>query len=75
MICTICKQGETQAGHVTVTLERGGTTIVFKGVPALVCENCGEAYLDEAVVLALWGAAETAVHEGVEVVVRHYVAA
>lgn len=75
MICTICKQGETQAGHVTVTLERGGTTIVFKDVPAQVCDNCGEAYLDEAVVMDLWQAAETAVCECVEVVVRHYVAA
>ena len=48
MKCVICKQGETQPGTTTVTLERGTTTVVFKNVPAEVCETCGEAYLDAA---------------------------
>lgn len=48
MKCVICKQGENLLGTVTVTLERDGTTLVFKNVPAQVCENCGEAYVDEA---------------------------
>ncbi|MCA9913998.1 MAG: type II toxin-antitoxin system MqsA family antitoxin, partial [Anaerolineae bacterium] len=34
MKCVICKQGDTRPGTVTVTLERGGTTLVFKNVPA-----------------------------------------
>ena len=29
-----------------MTLERDTTTVVFKNVPAEVCENCGEAFLD-----------------------------
>jgi YgiT-type zinc finger domain-containing protein len=48
MKCTICKQGTARAGHCTVTLERLGTVVVIRGVPAMVCEQCGEYYLDEA---------------------------
>jgi YgiT-type zinc finger domain-containing protein len=44
--CVVCKKGETKAGKATVTLERDGATLVFKGVPARVCANCGEEYVD-----------------------------
>ncbi|MBD2194037.1 MULTISPECIES: type II toxin-antitoxin system MqsA family antitoxin [Calothrix] len=49
MQCVICKYGNTQPGFVTVTLERDHTIIILKGVPAEVCNNCGEYYLDTAV--------------------------
>lgn len=39
MKCVICKHGETRPGKTTVTLERGGATIVVKGVPAWICDN------------------------------------
>jgi len=71
----ICKEGETQAGTVTVTLERGKTTLVFKGVPAQVCENCGEAYVDDSTTAQLLQAAETALLTGVQVEVREFAAA
>ena len=45
MKCVICKNGETRDGAATVTLERGGATVVVKEVPAEVCGNCGEYYL------------------------------
>lgn len=44
MKCVICKRGETRQGKTTVTLERDGTTLVVKGVPASVCANCGEEH-------------------------------
>ena len=75
MNCVVCKHGETEAGEVTVTLERGGTTLVVKKVPAQVCENCGEEYVGEAVAAALLRKAEEAARAGVEVEVRHYAAA
>lgn len=53
MKCVICKHGETQAGHTTVTLERGETVLVFRNVPAQVCANCGEAYVSEEVTAQL----------------------
>lgn len=30
MKCVICKQGETQPGKVTVTLDQDGATLVFR---------------------------------------------
>ena len=72
MKCLICRTGETTAGRTTVTLERDGTTLVFKDVPAEVCPNCAEAYVDEAVTAELLEKARDAAREGVEVDVRRY---
>ncbi|MGQ0571780.1 MAG: type II toxin-antitoxin system MqsA family antitoxin, partial [Armatimonadota bacterium] len=67
--------GETQLGKTTVTLERGGTTLVFKGVPAQVCPNCGEAYVDEEITKRLLRIAEEAARSGVQVDIREFIAA
>jgi YgiT-type zinc finger domain-containing protein len=75
MKCVICRQGETQPGTTTVTLERGGMTLVIKGVPARVCDNCGEEYVDERVTEQLLATADQAAQAGVQVDVRQYVAA
>jgi YgiT-type zinc finger domain-containing protein len=53
MKCVVCKNGETKIGRTTVTLERDGATLVFKGVPARVCANCGEAYVDGEITASL----------------------
>ena len=50
MKCLICNLGETHEGFATATLERGQATLVFKRVPAQVCTNCGEEYINDAVV-------------------------
>jgi predicted XRE-type DNA-binding protein len=47
-------------------MERGEATIVFKDVPADVCDTCGEAYLDEDVSAAVYEEAEAAVEAGVQ---------
>jgi len=75
MKCVICKQGETKPGKVTVTLERDGMTLVFKGVPASVCANCGEEYVDEKTTAQLLRTAEEAAKAGVQVDIREYIAA
>lgn len=75
MKCSICKRGDTSAGKATVTLEKNGTTLVFRSVPAQVCQNCGEEYVDEAVTTQLLKAAEEASRVGVQVDVREYKAA
>ena len=75
MKCVICKHGDTAPGLVTITLERGGTTIVIKGVPAEVCENCGEQYVDEQTTSRLLSQSEQAIAAGVQVEVRGYAAA
>ena len=75
MTCVICKSGETQPGTATVTLEREGATVVIKRVPARVCKNCGEEYVEESVTASLLETAEEAVRAGVQVDVRTYAAA
>ena len=75
MNCVICKQGETRPGNVTVTLERETTILVVRAIPAQVCENCGEEYLDENVSTQLLEQAEIAAGQGIQVEVREFVAA
>ena len=75
MTCVICKNGETRPGTATVTLEREGATVVIKRVPARVCKNCGEEYVDEGITAHLLKTAEEAVRAGVQVDVRTYEAA
>jgi YgiT-type zinc finger domain-containing protein len=75
MKCVICKHGETRRGTATVTLRRDATTLVVKGVPADVCDNCGEEYVDEVTTAQLLRRLEEAAVAGVEVDVREYIAA
>jgi len=74
MKCVICKHGETKSGTATVTLERSGSTVIFKEVPADVCENCGEYYLSESTTQKLMARAEEAVRNGVEVEIQRFAA-
>ena len=75
MKCPICKHGNTRTGVASITLERGDTTVMFKYVPAQICENCGEVYHDAAVTRSLLQQADQAVKGGVEIDVRRYAAA
>lgn len=75
MKCVVCKHGETKPGSISVTLERGELTLVLKAVPAEVCENCGEQYVDSATADRLLREAEKAAAAGVRVEIRTYAAA
>ena len=75
MMCPICRHGETQPGTTTVTLERGALTFVAKNVPAMVCANCGEEYLDSSTGEQVLRMAEEAAASGVRVDVRAFRAA
>lgn len=75
MKCPICRQGETHPGTATLVLERDALTMVVRHVPAEVCENCGEEYVDEATAAVTLEHAEAAAREGVTVEVREYAVA
>ncbi len=75
MNCVICKHGEPQPGVTTITLERDAMTLVIKEVPARVCPNCGEEYLDESVTDQLLAMVDQAMDAGVRVNIRRFVAA
>lgn len=74
MDCVICKHSATEAGFVTVSLNRGSTVIVVREVPALICANCGEYYLSEGVSQKLLEKASAAVASGAEVEILRYAA-
>ncbi|MCI0353865.1 MAG: type II toxin-antitoxin system MqsA family antitoxin [Acidobacteria bacterium] len=74
MKCVVCKLGETSPGQTTVTLEREGAALVVRKVPAQICENCGEAYVDAAVTRRLLQAAQEALRAGGQVDVREFAA-
>ena len=66
MECVICKHGATKQGFVTFTLERENVIIVFKNVPALVCDNCGDFYLTTDTSKMLLEKANQTMKKGVE---------
>lgn len=74
MKCVLCRHGETSPGRVTVPLQRGETSVIFKDVPAEVCDNCGEYYLSQQVTEKLLARAEEAVRSGAEVEILRYAA-
>ena len=54
MRCAICRLGELSPGRTTVTFDDDeGSTVVIRHVPAEVCDNCGEAFVDDAAAQAM----------------------
>jgi len=75
MTCVICKQGKTAPGTTRMTVERGATVLVFRGVPDQVCDNCGETYWGADAVDRLQEMLAAPAQSGVQVEVREYIAA
>ena len=75
MKCLVCKHGVLKPGRTTATVERDGTTIVVRNVPAEVCETCGEDYLDATVASSLEIVLQQATGSGVRFELREYQAA
>jgi YgiT-type zinc finger domain-containing protein len=72
MKCVICKDGKTRNGVTSVTLERDDMLFVIKQVPAQICSNCGEAYVDEKVTESILDIAERAFQEGIQIEICQY---
>ena len=72
MKCVFCPTGETRPGISSITLERGGTTIVIQYVPSDVCDTCGVAYYSDEITDLLLKQAEQAYQDKIAVEVRRY---
>ena len=70
--CLICKQTDTRPGTATLTLKHGASTFVVNDVPAQVCPNCGEEYVDADVTARLQRSAEAMAHSGKSLDVRSF---
>ena len=47
MVCLVCKHKRFKKGTTILPVERGNAILLITDIPARVCENCGETYLDE----------------------------
>ena len=75
MKCVICKQGDTKPGTTSVTLERENMMFIVKNVPANICLNCGEAYIESHVTQEIFKLANIALRSGVQLEICSFKAA
>jgi YgiT-type zinc finger domain-containing protein len=71
----ICRGGHLHDGVTTLTVERGSMTLVLKGVPARVCDTCGEGYVDEPTTQRVESVVDRLQAVGVQLVMQEFVAA
>ena len=65
MKCPLCK-GEMQKGKTSMPYETGkDRLIVLKNVPALICEQCGEIFIEYSVLNRVERFLETAEKSGI----------
>ena len=69
-----CRNGHTVEGLITIVIERDQTTLIFKNVPAQICENCGEEYLSEDTNRVLLDRAQEAADRGVDLELLRFAA-
>lgn len=72
MNCLLCRQAEIANGFTSVTLERGEIQLVVNNVPARICSNCGEAYVDANVAVHLLWEADLSSMAGTQSETRDY---
>ena len=64
MKCLLCKNGNTKLGKTIVTLTRGDFNIVFRNVPAMICRDCSEEYINEDTSTLLQNIANESIKNG-----------
>ena len=74
MTCVICKSGSYKPGKTTVFLTKEDTAVIIKGVPALICDQCGEYILNDDITEKVLVIAREAHLKGTEVEIRKFAA-
>ena len=64
MICLICRRAQVVPGFTSVKLDHEEINLTVKGVPAGVCPNCGDAYLDEKIATRLLQIVKQSIESG-----------
>ncbi len=72
MTCPLCKTGSMKPGVTTVVLTKGDLTVVFKNVPALVCDDCGDYILEESIATIIHERAEQSFASGQEIAISQF---
>jgi YgiT-type zinc finger domain-containing protein len=63
--CAVCKNGETKPGKSVITLTKGKLVFTIKNVPAHICHDCSEEYIDEDTTNLLLQTANESFNKGV----------
>jgi len=74
MICVICKTGTYREDYTTVVLTKDESAVILKGVPAQVCDQCGEYILSAHIMRKVLAMADEAWLKGAEVEIRRFAA-
>ena len=74
MRCYFCKTGRTESGRTYHVVERDERLVVIQNAPALICRQCGEAYFENEVALALYEQAEKLLNEAEDVKIARFAA-
>jgi len=74
MNCVICKHGHTSYGKTTVVFTKNKVSVIIREVPADICENCGEYYLDEETTKKVLQIAQQVVERNVELEICDFAA-
>lgn len=72
MKCPVCRFGDMDKGFAQVVLNRGNATVIFRNVPAMVCCDCGEYYLDEQTADEIYARADSCFSSGQEIAIMEY---
>lgn len=62
--CALCK-GKMQPGTTELVLRRDRSVVVLEDVPALICQQCGEASVDAETSKKAYQIAESEINKGV----------
>lgn len=57
-ICKACRGGVLMKREVAQSFERGGLEVKIDGIPALVCEECGQIYFPPGISDKIMAAAD-----------------
>ncbi|WAM31947.1 type II toxin-antitoxin system MqsA family antitoxin [Caldicellulosiruptor naganoensis] len=71
MKCPLCRT-EMKEGKIKHIVDVGNQTVIIKNVPALVCGQCGEAYLDDETALKLEKIVEELLKTKTEIIIANY---
>jgi len=71
MKCILCKSNLVK-GNVNHSVDFGGYIIIIKGVPANICKQCGEYYIENDIASKLEKIIEDAIKIKAEILVINY---
>ena len=70
--CTSCKNGIMRKGFTTVTFDKDNVVIVFRNVPARVCDQCGDYTIEGKIAKDLLKTAKEERIKGHEISILNY---